>query len=127
MLALSRLNRLVFILTLVSGGAIADSSTSAQDALAQYHTMGDVHGLYEIREVAKTFLAKERAKGGPAWTVLDPNLKVQVLRCAVPVTASWVPQKSGYSSANVSVTCRKTVRPQEEKNWDVLVPVRAGG
>jgi hypothetical protein len=127
MLAQLRLNRLVFILTLVSGGAIADSATSKQDALAQYRKKGDVQGLYEIREVAKTFLADERAKNGSALTVLDPNLKIQVLRCAVPVTASCVPKKSGYSSANVSVTCRKTVRPQEQKNSDVLVPVRAGG
>lgn len=123
MSALSRLNKLTFVLAVLSGGAHADGSRIEVDPLAQYRTEGDVHGLYEIREAAKNFLVNERAKGGPSGSAGDPNLKTQVTRCAVPVTVNWVPKSAGYTGSNVSVNCRKTILPQQEKNWNVIVPV----
>ena len=125
MSAPSRLNKLAFVLAVLSGAAQGDGSRTELDPLAQYRTRDNIHGLYEIREAAKNFLAEERAKGGPAWIALGPNLKIQVTRCAVPVTVTWVPKSAGYSTANVSVNCRKTVRPQDQKNWEVPVPVYA--
>lgn len=124
MSAPSRLNKLAFVLAILSSAAHGDGSLAATDPLDRYRTKGDVHGLYEIREAAQNFLVSERAKGAAVWVALDPNLKVQVLRCDELVTVNWVSKSAGYSNANVSVNCRKTIRPQEQKSWSVLVPVR---
>ncbi|EJZ18862.1 hypothetical protein RCCGEPOP_23287, partial [Rhizobium sp. Pop5] len=50
------------------------------------------HGLFEIREQARRFIAQENARGQEQWDVLEPNAKVLVPRCAVPLRAEWTPK-----------------------------------
>ncbi|WP_211440905.1 hypothetical protein [Collimonas humicola] len=86
------------------------------------HTAADRHGLYEIREEARKFVAVENAQNLSAWEIRDPNLKIVVPRCAVPLKTKWTPKDRGLSSKSVWVICELTVDKQYKK-WDVFVPV----
>ena len=118
-----KLNKVTFFLAILSAAAHGEGTHAEIDPLAKYRTRDDVHGLYEIREAAENFLARDKAKGGPDDRAGDPNLKTQVTRCAVPVTVNRMPKSAGYTGSNVKVNCRKTVLPQMEKDWFVIVPV----
>jgi len=90
-----------------------------------------IHGLYEIRESAREFVARENGKAGNAWEAGEPNLKVLVPRCAVPLKARW--DTIRWSSTGrggeavpherrvISVACMQAVKPSQK--WDVHVPV----
>lgn len=82
------------------------------------------HGLFEIREEARRFIAQENAKGHQQWDVLEPNAKVLVPRCAVPLQAQWTPKSLGRSQPSVTVICADAVPNTVMKHWDVFVPVR---
>ena len=89
-----------------------------------------LHGLYEIRETAREFVARENARAGNAWEAGEPNLKVLVPRCAVPLRARW--DTIRWSSVGkggevmpherrvISVRCTQAVGPSQ--TWDVHVP-----
>ncbi|RUM03904.1 hypothetical protein [Rhizobium chutanense] len=81
------------------------------------------HGLFEIREEARRFIAQENAKGQEQWDVLEPNAKVLVPRCAVPLQAQWTPKSLGRSQPSVMVICRAAVPNVVMKDWDLHVPV----
>ncbi|PDT11308.1 MULTISPECIES: hypothetical protein [unclassified Rhizobium] len=83
----------------------------------------DKHGLFEIREEARRFIAQENAKRLEQWDVLEPNAKVLVPRCAVPLLAQWMPKSLGRSKASVTVICSAAVPNGVMKRWDVHVPV----
>lgn len=90
-----------------------------------------VHGLYEIREAAREFIARENAKTHGTWEAMEPNLKVLVPRCAVPLTARWDTirwlsngkggELSERSRRVISVVCARAVNPAQK--WEVHVPV----
>ncbi|ARM92385.1 hypothetical protein RHEC894_PE00362 (plasmid) [Rhizobium sp. CIAT894] len=84
----------------------------------------DKHGLFEIREEARHFIAQENAKGRDQWDVLDPNAKVLVPRCAVPLQAQWTPKSLGRSLPSVMVICTAAAPNAVMRRWDVHVPVR---
>ncbi|PDT02891.1 hypothetical protein CO666_18205 [Rhizobium chutanense] len=84
----------------------------------------DKHGLFEIREEAKRFIAQENTKGQQQWDVLEPNAKVLVPRCAVPLEAQWTPKSLGRSKPSVMVICATAVPNVVMNRWDVPVPVR---
>ena len=83
----------------------------------------DKHGLFEIREEARRFVAQKNAKGREQWDVLEPNAKVLVPRCAVPLQAQWTPKSLGRSKASVTVICAAAVPNGVMRRWDVHVPV----
>lgn len=99
------------------------ASEAAYRGIEDDRTNGVKHGLFEIREEARRFIARENLSGGTDWKVLDPNLKIQVPRCAVPLTVKWVPETYGLSAPNVAVTCAGTVGGSWERHWNVFVPV----
>jgi hypothetical protein len=103
---------------LAAGIASALAATFDED-----RTRGDIHGLFEIREVAVKFMAAENAKHGTRWQVLEPNRKILVAKCALPLHVTWVPKSHGLSGPNVAVSCAKTVKPAPQHKWDVFVPV----
>ncbi|WHO75463.1 hypothetical protein [Rhizobium sp. BT03] len=82
------------------------------------------NGLFEIREEARRFVAQENAKGPQQWDVLEPNAKVLVPRCAVPLRAQWTPKRLGRSEPSVMVICATAVANDVMSHWDVPVPVR---
>ncbi|OWO94034.1 hypothetical protein B5E41_15235 [Rhizobium esperanzae] len=83
----------------------------------------DKHGLFEIREEARRFIAQENAKGHERCDVLEPNAKVLVPRCAVPLQAQWTPKSLGRSKPSVMVICATAVPNAVMERWDVPVPV----
>jgi hypothetical protein len=96
-----------------------------------------VQGLYEIREAARAFVERENAARvgtGEAWEAGEPNLKVFVPRCAVPLAVRWHTirwsavarnGKNGelvpHSRRVIAVGCARAVGRADQ--WDVHVPV----
>lgn len=83
------------------------------------------HGLYEINEDAKKFLVEEEARTHIKRKSLEPNLKVVVPRCAVPLKSAWAPKSMGLSNEFVVlVSCERSVSSQygDGKGWRVGVP-----
>ena len=105
-------------LFLAAGIASAIAATLDED-----RTRGDIHGLFEIREAAVKFMAAENAKNGTRWQVLEPNRKILVTKCALPLHVAWVPKSHGLSGPNVAVSCARTVKPTIQHKWEVFVPV----
>jgi len=83
------------------------------------------HGLYEIREEAIKFVKQENAKHDSDWTAMEPNLKIMVPRCEVPLKTMWVPKDRGLSNKSVWVICEKTAKQSWKAGgkWEVSVPV----
>jgi len=79
--------------------------------------------LFEIREEARRFISQENAKGHQQWDVLEPNLKILVPRCAVPLETQWTPKSLGRSKVSVMVICTVAVQNSVMRRWDVDVPV----
>jgi hypothetical protein len=90
-----------------------------------------VHGLYEIREEARKFVAQENARTRGKWEASEPNLKVLVPRCATHLKARWDAiwwfnaSKSGEplqrsSRRVIAVVCTRTA--SAPKDWVVHVP-----
>jgi len=91
-----------------------------------------VHGLYEIREEARRFIAEENAGHQGEWQAGDPNLKVLVPRCAVPLTARWhairwfdtsrTAELVQRSRRVIAVVCGRSASPAQQQ-WAVHFPV----
>ncbi|QKK26416.1 hypothetical protein [Rhizobium hidalgonense] len=82
------------------------------------------HGLHEIREEARHFIERENAKGQQQWKVLEPNAKVLVPPCAVPLRTQWTPKSLDRSKPSVTVICAAAVPNAVMSDWDVAVPVQ---
>ncbi|MFM9924532.1 hypothetical protein VLK31_16180 [Variovorax sp. H27-G14] len=89
-----------------------------------------IHGLYEIREKAREFVAQENARTQSTWEAIEPNLKVLVPRCAVPLQARWDTLRWSavhkgevvqHTRRVIAVVCARAVNPAQK--WDVHVPV----
>ncbi|MDR6890252.1 hypothetical protein J2X67_004794 [Variovorax sp. 3319] len=104
-------------LALLAASAPCLASWSIEDA----RSTAEIHGLYEIREEARRFVARENATGQGDWIALDPNLKILVARCAVPLKTQWTPRSYGMTGRNVMVSCAQVALPH--KPWNVHVPV----
>lgn len=119
MLARSRLNRVFLGLSVL----VFCNACSAGPYIDELRSTDTTHGLYEIREFARQFVAEQNAKNGTSWYALDPNLKSQVTKCAVPLRAKWAPKSSGFSGNPVLVYCVKPIRGDQ---WTLDVPVAQG-
>lgn len=100
---------------------------ASASCLASWHietdrSTAEKHGLFEIREEARSFVAKENAITHSGWVALDPNMKVLVPRCSVPLETKWTPKSYGLTGRNVMVTCTRAVGTTLQK-WHVNVPV----
>lgn len=88
-------------------------------SLEQDRTRGNVHGLYEINQEAVKFLNNENKRTGINRESLEPNLKILVERCAVPLKANWTPKEFGRKKYSVGVRCEQTI---SGKKWRVDIP-----
>lgn len=121
-----RLSRFVPLLGLTAG-----AHCLAASGIENMRSNDAVHGLYEIREAAREFVARDNTKTHDTWEAIEPNLKVMVPRCAVPLTARWDTirwfsntkggELSSHSRRVISVVCARAVSPAQK--WDVHVPV----
>lgn len=112
----------------------ASTHCLAATGIEDMRSNDSVQGLYEIREKAREFVARENAGSGDKWEVGEPNLKVFVPRCVAPLKARWDTirwssvTKGGElvqrSRRVIAVSCTRTVgRAQSAGKWDVHVPV----
>lgn len=118
--------RSVFLSGLLSAGVAQNCSAAniAYRGIEDDRSSAVKHGLFEIRQEARQFIASENVSRGTHWEALDANLKILVPRCAVPLTVRWVPKSYGLSAPNVAVICSRTIDGSWEAHWDVFVPVR---
>lgn len=94
----------------------------AEDPLLEYRTRGNRHGLYEIRETAREFIRRQNLTKKTQWEVGNPDIRVVVWECAVPLVAKWQASEPGEEPL-VAVSCTKTLKNAPVKNWRVRVPV----
>jgi hypothetical protein len=95
-------------------------------SIEQDRTRGDIEGLYDIREQARTFIAAHNKKHKTRFKALDPNLKAHYPRCKTRMTVAWVPKSYGLSGPAVFVICKKSVSEYARK-WEAIVPVAKNG
>lgn len=99
-------------------------SEDITDPINQWHSTTTIHGLYEIREEARKFIANQNSVNHTKWVALDPNYKIIVPRCTLPLKVKWAPKSYGLSQKSVLVYCTKSISTNNElKEWDVAVPV----
>jgi hypothetical protein len=110
---------------------LAASTHCLATGIEDMRSNGAVQGLYEIREAARDFVARQNATGGVIWQAGEPNLKVFVPRCAVDLQARWETirwpssgkgaEPAQHTRRVIAVSCARSVdRPPK---WDVHVPV----
>jgi hypothetical protein len=111
---------------LVLCAAVTSVSCFAQDVttdpLLEYRTKGNRHGLYEIREAAKEFIRRENIAKKSHWVVGNPDIRVVVWECAVPLVAKWN-EADERRGPRVAVSCPRTLENAPVKTWRVRVPV----
>ncbi|WP_141673771.1 hypothetical protein [Gilliamella sp. Choc5-1] len=81
-------------------------------------------GLAYINHKAKEFIAEYNQKHNTNWHTLEPNAKVFVPTCTVPLKARWskIALNLNKDKYVVSVYCDKSVE-HSYKKWHVNVPV----
>ena len=120
MSARSRLSSVVLLATAFLSHAHADSSTAW--SIDKDRSTSTKHGLYEVQQEAKKFVSRENNRLGANLVVGEPDLRIMVPRCAVPLVAKWAPQ--AVAQETVAVTCRQTVsKNYGRKRWTVDVAV----
>ncbi len=99
-------------------------TASQIDVLAEYRSSADLHGLYEIREAARTFLKPRRSKDGHAWDAFGPDIRFMFPRCREPLQSRWAKasERQGHERG-VIVTCRRAVT--SPKQWSALILVQS--
>lgn len=88
------------------------------------HTTDRTHGLYEIREEARKFMATQNAINHTNWEVGDPDLRAHPTRCAVPLKVKWAPASYELSGKGVLVYCTKTIKGySKDDQWNLTIDV----
>ena len=116
----NKVAKTLIILTILSHTAFCFSKNIV-DPIEQWHSTSTIHGLYEIREEARKFIIKENSINNTEWIVNDPNHKIIVSRCLVPLKVKWVPNNYGLSKKSVFVYCEKTKLKGDK--WSVTLSV----
>ena len=104
MSAPSRLSS-VLLAAFASCVSVAGASTWT---IEQSRTTSEIHGLYEIQQEADAFLQRENKRRGTDFYVGQPNAKVLVPACAVPLKAKWGKPRPGRVYT-VVVSCQKAI------------------
>ena len=113
-------------LMLLPGLLLGMNGLAAASPLEDYRSNESLHGLYEIAQAARAFVAAENARDNTDWAVAEPNLKTLVARCSVPLDTQW--GEIHLSAADGRALTRKVVevacaKPVSGKNWTVSLRV----
>ncbi len=109
-------------LVILPGLFLGGNCLAAGSPLDNYRSSESIHGLYEIDQAARAFVAAENARSNAGWAVAEPNLKTVVARCSVPLDTGWgeirlfAPDGRELRRKVVEVVCAK---PVSEKPWTV--------
>lgn len=93
------------------------------DPMLRYRNHGETQGLYEIRDAARQFLARQVVKHKLSYHAMDPDQRIWVPRCAVPLTARWARKTIYNDGPGIDVLCNKSVDRKHTPTWDVFVPL----
>jgi hypothetical protein len=122
MSARSRLSSVALVVCSLS--ALASESTSTTWSIEMDRTLPTKHGLYEIQQEAKKFVSRENERRGTDFVVGEPDLRIVVPKCAVPLSTKWGKPIAPERIFVATVTCRKTVPENYGKTrWAVDVSV----
>ncbi|MFK8397271.1 hypothetical protein M2D07_002050 [Pseudomonas sp. BGr12] len=113
---------LLFLPSLVLGmnGLVAGSP------LEDFRSSESIHGLHEIDQAARAFVAAENARNNTDWSVAEPNLKTLVARCSVLLNTRWgeirlfAPDGRELRHKVVEVVCAKSVSGE---SWTISLRV----
>jgi hypothetical protein len=121
--ALNKYARAVFALALaIAGPCMADvlPKDDPDEPLLRYRTTADIHGLYEIREEARSFLRSQPRKKAGAWVAVGPDIRAQVPLCAVPLRSRWARASDHRENMPaVLVLCQKSIG--KKAGWSVFI------
>lgn len=81
------------------------------------------HGLYEIQQEAAKFVRLHNHKHRTTLVVGEPDPRIMVARCAVPLDTKWGPPATPERNSVAIVSCRKTVPGPDKQRWAVDVTV----
>jgi hypothetical protein len=99
---------------------------AAGSPLEDFRSSESIHGLYEIDQAARAFVAAENARNYTDWSVAEPTLKTLVARCSVPLDTRWGEIRLFASDGRelrrkvVEVVCAK---PVSGERWTVSLRV----
>ncbi|WP_426105445.1 hypothetical protein [Massilia sp. TSP1-1-2] len=110
-------------LALIFSIAAAAEPDAHGDPLLGYRGNAQFHGLYEVREAARAFLIKESVGRKAAYEAMDPDIRVAVPRCVVPLRARWARKSVEHDQPGVEVFCRRSVAKKYARVWVVFVPL----
>jgi hypothetical protein len=116
MSALSRLSSFALVSFVLSVSAASEAQTWTID---KDRTTATKHGLYEIQQEAQAFLLNENKRRGTDFFGGEPDPRVLVPTCTVPLKLKWG-EPAGLRHT-VHVICRKSVSKGYPR-WDVQVP-----
>jgi hypothetical protein len=80
------------------------------------------HDLQDIKKAAEIFLRADNERQHSTFTATNPNPKIVVERCSVPLKSEWAHASYGLTQKSVRVICQTT--SHDKKGWHVFVPVR---
>lgn len=109
-------------LAILPGLVLGVNCLAAGSSLDDWRPNDVIHGVYEIDQAARAFVAAENARNHTGWTVAEPNLKTVVARCAVPLEIRWgeihlfAPDGRELARKVVEVACLK---PVSGESWKV--------
>lgn len=120
MSARSRLNRAALALLAISSLAHADGVTWPIKGDRSTDTK---HGLYEIQQTAAKFVGEHNKKHRTTLVVGEPDLRITVPRCAVPLSTRWGPPATRERNRVAIVSCSQAVPGPGQQRWQVDVTV----
>ncbi|MWP63170.1 hypothetical protein [Gilliamella sp. Pas-s25] len=117
---------LFFFISLITNYAHSHVLTDVQ----KHYGDEQIHGLKYINDKAIEVIEAYNKGHNTHWESLEPDLRIIVARCLVPLKAKWAeydPHKKLWNIPSeywyVSVSCDKTVSDiPERKTWDIYVP-----
>ena len=124
MLARSLSNRggaFCMLLAFVAAPRCFADGVQAADPLLRYRTTGGMQGMYEVREAARKFLARQAPPPEGAWVASMPDVRIFVPTCAVPFKTRWAVESDNEAGMpGVMVICPKST-DRTFKKWDAFV------
>lgn len=124
MSARSRLNKAALALVAMASLAHADGVTWPIKGDRSTDTK---HGLYEIQQTAAKFVRQYNKTHRTTLVVGEPDLRITVPRCAVPLTTRWGPPATRERNRVAIVGCSKAVSNPGQQHWQVDVTVYEAG
>lgn len=122
MSARSRSSSVLLLSVLLTTHVQAGDSTTW--SIKDDRTNASKHGLFEVQAAAREFVEKENKRLGTNLVTGEPDLRIVVPPCEVPLDVKWKTAGSRRTRSAVTVHCRKADPKHDgQKRWDIEVLV----